>query len=731
NIGRLVAQAMPSYNPARLDSGAESEEVGAMDSATPMVVDKRGRKFTAGLYADRYKQYKRLLTKTTLFAILSAINEEWAACWSRERYSVNTDQIMQSYCATCRAFGLELISRTAKEHVYQSAFSALVGAVEECLAPTVGSKLHWLDTHKTLILRAAGSKRSPDGVFVIAKELGAEFRNTVIAVEIKSGSHKHDSALIQGQLIQNFLDMAASQPRRFILGLALAEETRTVRLYVYISGQIFHVPVGCLPQPADVGTIGADGLQLIQFMAFLIRQVAMDYGLLTENKCGIFEEFSLSQVIGILPDSIWPHDSEYGICARPVEALGRHRALTGQRTWIYPAFLSRNKTDKVIFKFLWRADKESEIDIHRFISDIQVPYIPKLICSGEIQYPPGEILLMEDVGRPIAELFSLYVAQKAWDKITDVFAGYVHTLLAASNGEGGRFALHRDISMNNLLISEGNTPFIIDWGYGCIDNISAKRTASTYEKIGTAVYMGIRVLHGCGDRSVVDDLESLFLVFCHCLWESFGTVADLFTNMWLSGSTTTELMINHRIGWLGTAETFLASMKLKVECPDVLQRFALGMYNLLFPTTHPISSYHAKLDEERDSAKQVSEWLLVFEHAVGARHATGSTAMPCLQHLYNYADSISRDTVFVDSQLRGMSSLSTSDRPILQPSTPVRKRDMGRRMLRSMRSVATLRRITPPRLNLSPGQDISHNDEDEPESPTARVARSFLRRKRK
>ncbi|KAJ2313678.1 hypothetical protein IWW54_001375, partial [Coemansia sp. RSA 2705] len=55
-----------------------------------------------------------------------------------------------------------------------------------------------------------------------SKDFGAEFYNTVVTVEIKGSSMGHTSSVIQGQLLQDFIDMAADQPRWFMLGITIA-----------------------------------------------------------------------------------------------------------------------------------------------------------------------------------------------------------------------------------------------------------------------------------------------------------------------------------------------------------------------------------------------------------------------------------------------------------------------------------------------------------------------------
>ncbi|KAJ2645762.1 hypothetical protein IWW40_005875 [Coemansia sp. RSA 1250] len=98
-------------------------------------------------------------------------------------------------------------------------------------------------------------------------------------------------------------------------------------------------------------------------------------------------------------------------------------------------------------------------------------------------------------------------------EIVDAFAGYAHTLIAAATMDTDtNFVLHRDVSTGNLMISNDKMPYVIDWGYGRICAENEVPSYSDKKMIGAAVYMSIRVLKQCWKRSVIDDLESLFLL---------------------------------------------------------------------------------------------------------------------------------------------------------------------------------------------------------------------------
>ncbi|KAJ2795046.1 hypothetical protein H4R20_006014, partial [Coemansia guatemalensis] len=179
------------------------------------------------------------------------------------------------------------------------------------------------------------------------------------------------------------------------------------------------------------------------------------------------------------------------------------------------------------FKFQWMYEGEDEIDVHQFVLKRKVPYVPEILCTASInaggqdqgaQKYKGEAIVMEDVGKPINSVFGKDSNAIPEANIIDIFAGYVQTLIyAAVVGKDRKYALHRDVSMGNLMVRGTCHPYIIDWGCGRVFTENEQHVTSGRQLIGTTIYMGVRVLKKCMTRAVVDDLESLFLVLCHCL----------------------------------------------------------------------------------------------------------------------------------------------------------------------------------------------------------------------
>ncbi|KAJ2658677.1 hypothetical protein IWW48_003916 [Coemansia sp. RSA 1200] len=218
--------------------------------------------------------------------------------------------------------------------------------------------------------------------------------------------------------------------------------------------------------------------------------------------------------------------------------LGRHNYLKGQQTWAYPAQYFHDKRDRpqnAFFKFQWAFEDEPEISVHQFVLDNGVPHVLKLLytaniesmgCDSSNQGFKGEAIVMEDVGISIKNAFYEDDLNMSEAKIIDIFAGYAHTLIAAAKVNNRRFVLHCDMSTGNLMVGHDGSPYVIDWGCGRVCTVYEQPRSTGKQMVGTAIYMGIRILTNCKTRSVIDDLESLFLVLCHCIWRRYGSKND-------------------------------------------------------------------------------------------------------------------------------------------------------------------------------------------------------------
>ncbi|KAJ1805887.1 hypothetical protein LPJ75_005187, partial [Coemansia sp. RSA 2598] len=312
------------------------------------------------------------------------------------------------------------------------------------------------------------------------------------------------------------------------------------------------------------------------------------------------------------------------------------------RTWVYPAQYSDEENGEyrdVFFKFQWAIDSDLEIGVHQFILDKGVPHVPRLLYAASMvgkgasgpyrQRFKGEVMVMEDVGMSIASAFDANGLNKSDAEIIDLFAGYAHALFAAATVEDDKFALHRDVSMGNLMVGPSGKPYIIDWGCGRVCTVGEKMRSSSKEMIGTAIYMGIRILANSKSRSVVDDLESLFLVLCHCIWRRYGTRNGNYESLWSQRNL--AHVKDSRMCWLASTNNLFRRMEFSSSRPsEALCCLVKGMHGLLFPSTSPIASFDFPCDDPRVDSFDKQAWLRVFDAAASMAVDSLQTPMPCL-----------------------------------------------------------------------------------------------------
>ncbi|KAJ2844762.1 hypothetical protein GGI22_006774 [Coemansia erecta] len=443
--------------------------------------------------------------------------------------------------------------------------------------------------------------------------------------------------------------MAENQPRRFMLGLALGKG-HAIYLYVCVPGGIYIAELGNLPL-AGAGKFHSTGSDdprekeqcVVAFLLFLYNRLGKDYGYLTKRSINVPGSFKLADIVGAIADdrSILPSTTSVTL-RHEKRVLGRHGHLKGQRTWAYPARVTCDgNAHNVYFKFQWAFDGDLEVDVHQFVLDRDVPHVPELLYSATINDDridvsgrkfKGEAIVMEFVGKNIRSFFDENSIRSP-AKVIDVFAGYVHTLVAAANvDDEGRFALHRDISIGNLMVTPNGHPYVIDWGCGCVSTEGVDRPSSGKHMIGTAIYIAIRILEGNKSRSVIDDLESLFLVLCHCVWRKYGKINKHHETLW-SGKD-----IDHtrdaRIAWLSNKKKLFERMGTTDDLPKPIRLLVEDMFTLLFPPSSPIYDLNEDDTDPRLKLFKLSAWLEVFENASGC--AGRGTPMPHLDELRRY-----------------------------------------------------------------------------------------------
>ncbi|PIA12611.1 hypothetical protein COEREDRAFT_100014 [Coemansia reversa NRRL 1564] len=415
-------------------------------------------------YINLSEEYKSISYTLELSGILGMLGNGWDNAWDVFTKSdknlllptINT--ILAEYHGRCEDIMHGLAARKVSEDTYQSAFSRLAETIEKHAYTDENSTtgLYWHDTHNTSIKRSDGTSRKPDGSFFTRKSGNLSWKDIAVVVEIKDDHKQNDHDHIRGQLLQNFIDMTMTLPRRFMIGLTLASHG-SIDVHFCLPGGIYTAHLGNLPltgcnKPKSSSTMQMpaqmprteDELRVVTFLLFLYKQSLQDCGYLTGRDSDYPSTFLLEDVIGATTNikgnslkstsiSLECHNNEHRV-------LGRHRYLKGQRTWLYPAMYDKDRHPS-FFKFQWGFEGEGEISAHEFVQNRGIPNVPKLHYGASIagnggktgrQKYVGEVIVMEDVGETIMSIFDKSTLAMSEAKIINIFAGYAHTLIAAA-----------------------------------------------------------------------------------------------------------------------------------------------------------------------------------------------------------------------------------------------------------------------------------------------------------
>ncbi|KAJ1668008.1 hypothetical protein EV178_000942 [Coemansia sp. RSA 1646] len=512
--------------------------------------------------------------------IIDELGENWSQAWNSSSDDGLDDSHINEVVANylVEEPSVDRSSGDGSEKTYQSMLNVLMKSVEAHLVSSFNEHLdiRWVDTHSNPMPNG----RNPDGALVVSGSgVQPEWAYTVTTFEIKGSKDSADSEMLRGQLLANLRDMSRNQPRRYSLGLTISKGGE-VQVYLCTLRKVFYAPLGCLPV---ANAPEADGSA---------------------------DDLLKTARIRIMDDQAFS---------------GRRCAIVGSRSWLYNVRVTddgKRQSQQCILKLHWYYDNLTEVRVHKRALEIGVPRIPQLLGSASVSSPDssiynGEIILMEDSGKEFSQFFK-ELSPGYIHEVVDMFAGYIHTLLVAVTGDSKGYLLHRGISARNLLVKDSK-PYVIDWGSGLIVTHVEPRKVSRSAVVGTAPYMGVRVLADVGNRSLLEDLESLFLVLSHCLWERYGNCAgrdetSQFEDMW-NGSLSPEYLLEARSNWLASSETYWEKMEI-MQCPEILKSLAIGMFMLLFSDINePIKRFAKRPIDSRLFKFKAGKWVDVFNKA--------------------------------------------------------------------------------------------------------------------
>ncbi|KAJ2156712.1 hypothetical protein GGF46_005000, partial [Coemansia sp. RSA 552] len=535
--------------------------------------------------------------------------------------------------------------RPANEDDCQIAVNVLFKAVERHHDGMSGNptQIFWHDRHASPVKGGMGGDRKPDGVLSSARDKDdVIWRKISGAVELKHADLPFNDGVLRGQVLRNFVDMAGRQPRRYSVGVSMAQGC-VLYLYVCTPCHVWESRIGKLPGPfGTTADICEDNRRVIRVLLGAYEILSGDMGFVVKTPMGMHGRFSLDEIPGLAmtkgnASAMIKLDNAEGV-------LGRHRQLFGVRSWVKGAYCVEQGAEPVAcyFKFNWSKPGKLETDIHQAVLDMHVPNVPVILHAGTINVPDsnevpneypihGEVLVLGNAGKPFDLKFGALVHDQ--QAFVNVIAGYLHTMFVAATGNGRQFALHRDISAGNLLVDEDNRPWVIDWGLGLVAPSKGVRRVSTDPQLGTAAFMSLRVLKEMNKRSLVDDLESLFLVVSYCAWGQYGINRDQQGGLW-DRKATTGNVVSARMAWLFCEEAYFSHMGLDNNCPDYLKQLLGDMRRLLFSETELGAIWMHPVDP-RDKSFDAHRWVLALKGVLGIEDVLREQ-MPQLHALVHY-----------------------------------------------------------------------------------------------
>ncbi|KAJ2560504.1 hypothetical protein GGH12_004751, partial [Coemansia sp. RSA 1822] len=560
-------------DPFASPTGGRTQRVSGLEAplSTPIKLQKVAAKYDTAHYHGLGREYDSEGVPTE--HLFERLGEGWLDAYNAVR-DTDCTAVANSTRRFCqrRSYG-DLPLEDYRQTVVHELFKAIEARLMRQRRNDT-TVLCWEDRHDCPM----SNGRKPDGILQArVYGLDTDWQSVVVSVELKSAEHGHGDNHLRGQIFQNFLDMSEDQPRRYMLGLAVADK-------------------------------------------FMFSDIP---------NCELPDTGSSSTTVKV------SGRKAFG---------GRHGMLTGPQSWIYRAQIggADGSTTSAIFKFIWHPKDGSEVAVHKKVQEMGIPYIPRLLHSATIaarnqgqnseEILQGEILVIEDAGLSVYDFAFDVIRDGRSNRLVDIFAGYMHTLLAAASADEHTYVLHRDVSIGNLFVCN-NQPVVIDWGCGMIAQRTVARTPSDIKFVGTAPFMGIRVLQKSPIRTIIDDLESLFLVLAHIVWNAYGTRSSNYQTLWGRASEMQDVA-DSRTLWLGSETELINRMDLRQD-ESVLIDLVKRLYKLLFPADIRIGDISKSVMDPRMAKFSPRKWLKEFELAA---KKCSVTEMPCLVKLREFVE---------------------------------------------------------------------------------------------
>ncbi|KAJ2160728.1 hypothetical protein GGF46_002029 [Coemansia sp. RSA 552] len=588
-----------------------------MDSAEPCPCRSAGAEAPDSYYADLGRRVRGGATGINIEGIWTSANISGKDAWASRLQpdGAFSDQAVEAILATYRRSYKENHGSfdPEEEGSRRAAVAELFGSIEAHCEAVFGedTRICWRDTEDVAFTGGEGQGRKPDGVLSSMRSgRNMPWHRVAAIIELKyAGCSLYDNRL-RGKLARDFIDMAADQPRRYTVGLGMSKGCM-LQLYVCTPGGLYCARAGTLPGPVEHKLAERDAdHRLVRTILATYKELSDDTGFLVKTGEGFYDIFGTNSISGL----VRAEGSAATIIPRG-DIFGRRGQLFGTRSWMRSARCTVNDAGPMncYVKFSWVEPKDTSAGGHKVVAALGLPNIPPILYDATVVFPGtdmarGEFLVIGDVGDTLDKRFAALVDQP--QAFVDVVAGYVFTMFRAATGDGTQFVLHRDISVGSLLVDEDNRPWITGWDSALVAQSAGERSVSAGRHLGTPVFMSIRALAGMDKRSVIDDLESLFLAVSYCAWGQYGQGRDR-DSLW-NKETTQEDLVRGRVAWFSFDDEYLACMGLGKGCPDYLVRLLGNLRRLLLPVAN-IRAIRRQDIDPRIEAFDARKWVLALK----------------------------------------------------------------------------------------------------------------------
>ncbi|KAJ2804489.1 hypothetical protein H4R20_002486 [Coemansia guatemalensis] len=412
----------------------------------------------------------------------------------------------------------------------------------------------------------------PDGVFCFGSGLRS-FSTVHILLELNKTSYAEDIPRdVLGQLGDYAMAVWHEQPfRKFVPVILLHGEE--LDLFIFTRGKVYRAYIGQFGF-THTSEDELDIADTFERLWFLLTLPTAQFG----HLCNV--NFRPSG-FKILPDSSnnthveisteYKNDCNF---LRFEKRIQKSVHIFGRLAYIYR---SSYQGKSVVAKISWSpVDRLPECAMYEALKTAGVPGVPEVIDHSFILDDffgyRAELLLMEDCGVPIGTYFAepgrfINCRSKREVELAE-YTKQVTTSLVRAYDSG---ILHRDISYGNITIKKKRA-YLIDWGYakflpwastgdltcrwGFGDDIVQHEDMND-SFIGTPLFMSVQILLGATERSIMHDLESLFMVVLHSLASINELPPDSNNPNYGWKFLTNEMTATLRLGCLCSAEKYL------------------------------------------------------------------------------------------------------------------------------------------------------------------------------